>query len=153
MSHCRTCPATGTSSLDRVHHRPWAPRAAHRHSSGRLPHGGPTDGGGHGPKMMSRLRGTFCTEASRIKGTRGQLSRKNAVTPRLPTTVEDALSTKSNPPPTARLTGRSCACSAPAMERAYRSAKVECTKRISVTPVGQLRKLVIDESGARQPLV
>src|SRR6266478_3389168 len=39
------------------------------------------------------------------------------------------------------------------MERAYRSAKVEWTKRISVTPVGQLRKQVIDESGARQPLV
>src|SRR5882724_530039 len=38
--------------------------------NGDEPHGGPTDGGGHGLKMMSRLRGTFCTEASRIKGKR-----------------------------------------------------------------------------------
>src|SRR5882724_829550 len=48
--------------------------------NGEEPHG-PTEGGGQGPKTTSRLRGTFSTEASRIKGTVRQPRRKNPVTP------------------------------------------------------------------------
>src|SRR4029077_1344162 len=61
-----------------------------------------------------------------------------------PTIVEELLSTKSSPPPAARLTGRSCACSAPIMESAHSSsAKEERTRRM-------FPKLVMDESEPRQ---